>query len=285
MLKTIAVFLDARRSSRVRLKIAIDIASRYGVHVTSILVDLRPQLGRSTSSASSYARGAGIREVAEHYLELEELEIAWQRQSLEKASRSNGFGIEWRTLPIASTLREAVVHCRYVDLAILPQSTKLEHGDGPMFWSPGDVVMTAGVPCVFVPQDCAIDRIGRRILIGWNASRESRRAVGDALPLLSNAEHITVLVINAKTGSLEHGEDPGYDVAQFLARHGVRADVERVESSNTAVGDVLLAHAVGVGADLIVAGAYGHSPFVEFLRGSTTRAIAGETSIPILLAH
>ena len=69
--------------------------------------------------------------------------------------------------------------------------------------------------------------IGRRVLIGWNATREATRAVNDAMPLLTAADVVTVLTIDAREAPDAHGELPGADISLHLARHGVRATIER----------------------------------------------------------
>jgi hypothetical protein len=77
------------------------------------------------------------------------------------------------------------------------------------------------------------------VLIGWNATREAARAVNDAMPLLQGAEFVTVLTIDAREGPDAHGELPGADISLHLARHGVKAEIERTVSAGIPAGDVL----------------------------------------------
>ena len=65
------------------------------------------------------------------------------------------------------------------------------------------------------------------VLVAWNASREATRAVNDAMPLLAVAEEVTVLAIDPREGPNWHGQVPGADISLHLARHGVKATINR----------------------------------------------------------
>lgn len=120
------------------------------------------------------------------------------------------------------------------------------------------------------------------MLIGWDGSREAARAVCDAMPLLAAAAVVTV---DAEPSRTEHGEIPGADIALHLARHGVKATVERTVSAGIDVGNVLLSRASDVGADLLVMGAYAHSRVRELILGGTTRTVLETMTLPVFMAH
>jgi hypothetical protein len=60
-----------------------------------------------------------------------------------------------------------------------------------------------------------------------------------------------VLTIDPREGPHAHGELPGADIALHLARHGVKAQIERTVSAGLPVGEVLLSRAADLGVDLI----------------------------------
>ncbi|HYZ84350.1 MAG TPA: universal stress protein [Bryobacteraceae bacterium] len=124
----------------------------------------------------------------------------------------------------------------------------------------------------------------RRILVGWNASREAIRAVADALPFLVRAEAIEVLAVDAKRYR-DHGQEPGANIARHLARHGAKVNVRRVSSGGEDIGRELLSRAVSFGADLLVIGAYGHSRLNEWIFGGVTQTILRETGLPVLMSR
>jgi nucleotide-binding universal stress UspA family protein len=135
------------------------------------------------------------------------------------------------------------------------------------------------------PSVSTVSRI-RRILVGWNARRESIRAVADAMPALIKAEAVEVLVIDQER-SAGHGQEPGADVARHLARRGVKAETRRLSSTieKKDVGHLLLSQAATFGADLLVMGAYGHSQLRDWMFGRVTRTVLREASLPVLMSR
>jgi nucleotide-binding universal stress UspA family protein len=121
--------------------------------------------------------------------------------------------------------------------------------------------------------------------VGWNARRESIRAVADALPLLVKAEAVEVLVVDHERDPSGHGQEPGADIARHLARHGAQVGVLRLSSDGKGVGHLLLSQAAAFGADLLVMGAYGHSHLTEWLFGGVTRAVLREARLPVLMSR
>jgi len=125
----------------------------------------------------------------------------------------------------------------------------------------------------------------RRMLVAWNATRESIRAVADALPLLVKAEAVEVLVVDHQRHPAGHSQEPGADIARHLARHGVHVEVRRLSSGGKNVGRLLLSQAAAFGADLVVMGAYGHSHLREWMFGGVTRTVLYEAGLPVLMSR
>ena len=124
-----------------------------------------------------------------------------------------------------------------------------------------------------------------RVLIAWKDSRESRRAVADALPFLEKADEVMVLGV----GSGEDTDNLQFetkDVSDWLARHGVKACRPTVAA---ATGDrveaEILAHIDDFDADLVVAGGYGHSRATEWVLGGVTRTLLHLPKRYVLLSH
>lgn len=145
--------------------------------------------------------------------------------------------------------------------------------------------MDGGRPAPVIPQAGAPVMPPRRVLIGWDGSREASRAVHDALPLLVHATRVTVVVVDPHHHAARLGEQPGADLAAHLARHGVRVVVEQAMSGGRAVGEAILALASETGADLLVTGGYGHSRLREMVLGGVTRRLLEHMTCPVLMAH
>jgi nucleotide-binding universal stress UspA family protein len=122
-----------------------------------------------------------------------------------------------------------------------------------------------------------------RVLLAWDGSRQSVRAMTDALPLLRRAGSVALM----------HWRSPTSDAApvtrlaclrQWLAFQGVDAEA-REEVTTLPIGDALLNTASDMGADLIVMGAYGHAPWAERLFGGVSRALLQTMTVPLLMSH
>jgi nucleotide-binding universal stress UspA family protein len=179
--------------------------------------------------------------------------------------------------------RESVVmSARHADLAIVQRPSGRERTfrndllEGVLFQS--------GRPVLVIPPTQARPLAFRRILIAWNASREAARAVGDAAPILDQAERVTILTVDAAPATLGPGEASGAALAAHLAYRGVRVDVRNVDgkiSAAEAITDV----AREIDADAIVLGAYGHARLREFVFGGVTRGLLGASDRPLFMSH
>jgi hypothetical protein len=114
---------------------------------------------------------------------------------------------------------------------------------------PEQVTLASGRPILVVPYAGSFPNLGRRVVIGWNASREAARAVNDAMPLLTAAEIVSILTIDPREGPRAHGELPGADISLHLARHGVRPK-SSAWSQPICPSEALLSRAADLGADL-----------------------------------
>ena len=155
----------------------------------------------------------------------------------------------------------------------------------PKGWSSERLLMASGVPVLIIPDGWKSETIGNNILFGWNASREARRAMADAMPFLSAAQSVTVLVVDPGKRADEHGEEPGADIALCLARHGAHVDVEQARSDGSPIGEVILSRAVGRGVDLIVIGAYSYPRWAEIIFGGVTRTLLTQLPVPVLASR
>jgi nucleotide-binding universal stress UspA family protein len=139
--------------------------------------------------------------------------------------------------------------------------------DGTHHFNVSDLIMRAGRPVVLVPP--ALERVKfGRVLVGWKDSREARRAIRDALPLLQAAGHVVVVEI-APADRLAQAREHLADVATWLRRHGIEAETIASATEGSDVGS-LARIAADQAADIIVAGAYGHSRLREWVFGGVT---------------
>ncbi len=195
--------------------------------------------------------------------------------------------IEVRTAEAVSLYPQntAALQARYADLTILPAMPR--GGEERMFVHDyfHDVLRQSGRPVLVVPDGATATLPPRRAVIAWKPTREASRAIAGAMPLLKKAEAVDVLVIDPVVAESAHGGEPGADIAAHLARHGLKVEVVTRPSMNFSVAYALLDYARHAGADLLVAGGYGHSRLREALLGGTTRELLETTHLPVLFAH
>ena len=122
-----------------------------------------------------------------------------------------------------------------------------------------------------------------RVMLCWDGSRAATRAIADAMPLLKKAGQVEIVIVSNERGKRDEIE--GADIAQHLARHGLKVEVKRTVLGDIDVADVILSHAADAGADFIVMGGYGHSRLREFVLGGVTRSIFRSMTAPVLMSH
>lgn len=181
---------------------------------------------------------------------------------------------------------------RYADLVVVGQTDHEHPTPSVMSDFPEDVLLNSGRPVLVVPYAGEFRSVGKRVLISWDASREATRAVTNALPLLKRADLVQVVVFNPEKHPGIHGEQPGADIALFLARHGIKVEVsihttelDRVHKTKLDLGNALLSLATDMGSDLLVMGGYGHSRFRETVLGGVTHTILETMTLPVLISH
>jgi len=199
--------------------------------------------------------------------------------------RRVGEGVELRTAEALSRDlgRVAAVHARYADVVILSRP-KEEGGELAEEMIEG-VLFHSGRPALIVPPSWKGGAPGKRVALAWDASREATRALSDATGLMSGAESVAVITIDAKPRVFGHGDQPGQNVAAHLARRGHDVEVRNADSMGRPIAQAITEEATAFGADLLILGAYGHSRLRERMFGGATRDLLRSCPIPMLMAH
>ena len=277
MYKNLLVAIDASATNAKAVDYAIKLAKRFDAHLTGLY--LVPEFS-PPATIGLYVTADIKASVDRHEQEQADKVIAGFRAAAERegiafdARTDTGYQVDFGKM--------LAVHGRYADAVIVAQPADDQSG---VMLDPGDVVLASGAPVIVVPYIGAPATTAERVMVAWNASKESARAVRDAMPLLEKAEAVDVVSFRPKSSASGHGDLPGADIALHLTRHGIQVEVETIEGKDIDVGNALMSHVADRGSDLIVMGGYGHSRLHEFVLGGATRTILQSMTVPVLMTH
>lgn len=287
--KSILVHIDDSSRSAARLDFAIDMANAHKAHLTGIYVLRAP-------TAVLYAEGGMPVEFYEKEAAATQELAKAAKTAFEKRLAKEGLSSEWREAQ-GDHAEILVTNARYADITVMGQTDL----DDTSSSTPPDlaelVALSAGRPILTLPFAGSFKYGKPHIMVAWNGGREATRAIHDTLPVLQAAKKVTVLVVSQKQDAEGHGEQPGADIALYLARHGVKAEAHYVVAPRDShgghrfampkvdVGDEVLSRAADFGADMIVMGAYGHSRLRELVLGGVTHHVFRHMTVPVIVSH
>ncbi|MBV8036871.1 MAG: universal stress protein [Pelomonas sp.] len=270
------VALDATPANAPRIDTAIALARAFESHLIglapAVAVDLQAlQVAAAMDDYAARASAAMIaraRDLAHHFHD-----------------RCNAAGLRsFEALADKRPAPESVpAHAQCADLLVMSQPDPSLPNYRQHLADLEQVLMSCARPALLVPYNQREPLRMRRAMVTWDGSRESVRAMTDALPLLRRAESVALI----------HWRAPANDnrtlerldcLRQWLAFQGVEAEPHD-EATTLAVGDALLNSASDLGSDLIVMGAYGHARWAERLFGGVSRSLLQTMTVPVLMSH
>ncbi|MBO0345806.1 universal stress protein [Roseibium sp. CAU 1637] len=274
-IKDILTIVDMQ-GAQPAVKYALALAGHHDAHVTGLALAFEPLAPAfaATPMPIDYIQAAQEQAVA----------AAKEAQNqFDELARIAAVKCESRVtnLQTGGPIEPVLQHCRPTDLVVVGQNNP-EAAEPLREMLIESVLFESGVPVLLVPYVGAPERPAKNVLIGWDGSPTASRAVHAALPLLADADKITIMVVekNASTNG-----QPGADLATYLARHDLDVTINVVTNPQVGIADTLLNAVSEQGHDLIVMGGYGHSRMREFLFGGATREILASMTVPVLMAH
>ncbi len=170
---------------------------------------------------------------------------------------------------------------RRFDLSVVSQAGRDKHALDELIIE--SALFDSGRPVLVIPYIQKSALTLNRVMVCWDGSRNAARAVSDAMPFLEKAGTVEVVTIIGEAGKSD--ELPGADIAQHLARHGLKVELQRQSTGTIDVANQLLSLAADISADLIVMGGYGHSRLREFILGGATRGMLAAMTVPTVMSH
>ncbi len=278
--KSIAVFIDYADPDYTILEYAGWLARQCDSHLVGIF-----NMGALALENNRYSNVRGneaIQAAIARRREREQQAVVEAGQRLADVGLRCGISAEFRVLWRSSEAEDAILNSLHCDLVLIGQrqETRL-----PESVTPERVVFEVGVPVIIVPENWKQRADVKRVVVAWNATREARRAVSDALPFITMAEQTTLMVVDPEKHDGRHGDLPGSDAALYLARHGGKVHTREEHSYGRAVNEVILSVAAKEDADLIVMGAYGKPRRRQLLFGGVTRSMLADVRFPLLISR
>jgi nucleotide-binding universal stress UspA family protein len=275
-IRSILLHQDASAESARRVHLAHRLAAAHGAQL-EVLYAITPALLQYPMATSTDSQVAAMLMLAD----AQTRELA--KAAFEREVRGAGYtDVAWsdgNDDPVSNFKRHAFAS----DLMVLAQ---LETDNRLLAQVPVDfvasVLIETGKPALVLPGAFREDDIGRTVLIAWKPTPSSVRAVTAALPFLRRAERIHLATWEEASGDDRNNPLP---IERYLQRHGIAVTVHQGGRPTGDMGELLLALAADLHADVLVMGCYGHSRVREWILGGVTRTVLRTTTLPLLMAH
>jgi nucleotide-binding universal stress UspA family protein len=283
-MKSILVPVEECAGLQAQMATAVLVAAQFGGHIDGLV----PRV-----DVDAYFYGYAMGAVASPTLQSFEQERETRTQQLQVVYRDfmRAHDVAWGDLatptkqPAADWLAEVAAGdeaigqlARLYDVTVLARPVSNEKVPRSALLE--TVLFESGRPILVAPPEVPA-RLGEIVLVAWNGSTESARAITFAKPFLSRAKRVVVLAV-------EGGSVPGPNAGEVevaLRRAGIAAEVTGVRPEERSTGEAILEEAAKLGADLLVKGAYTHNRLRQLIFGGATSHILAEANLPVLMAH
>ena len=264
------VHFDAGPNSHHRLRLAVDLASRFGAALIGIAG--RAYLPPFLADGNGTPRKNGEQQ--------EMTTVLADMGKKFRAAAKHVTEIEWRGI-LDDATNLVASESRAADLIIIGQ----EQGPEIRYYAldPGITIVRAGRPVLVVPKGMDALEAGR-IVVAWKDTREARRAVRDAIPFLKGAKEVMIVEV-CEHGTEAQSQQHINDLTDYLRHHEVVVAEKAYLHTEQPVAYELLRFAKDEKADLVVAGGYGHSRLGEWVFGGVTRGLLRDSPICSLFSH
>lgn len=274
--RTVLVHVEGDPAAAPRLATAADLARRFGATLFGLGAEMVPPL--AVSDPTGLMQG-------EWYVEMRaqlERNLDRARESFQAAAV--GMDAQWSS--IEDMPSDAIARAARAGDLIVAGGAPLDGRDGYRACDTAALVLKSGRPVLIAPPKGGLLE-GKAVVLAWKDTREARRALADALPFLAAAEMVLVVEVCPADEAQEaqEAERRIASVRDGLKRHGITAHGRVIKSAPERVVADLNVAAQAVGADLIVAGGYGHTRMGEWVFGGVTRELLRHPDRFVLLSH
>jgi nucleotide-binding universal stress UspA family protein len=272
--KTIMVHLHIGDANTAVLNVAKTVAERFNAKVIGAVVGQQTQI--------IYGRGYAMMD----FFDLEEAQLEKEINETEALFRKTFKGytaaIEWRSKVTREPMIDYIAsEARCADL-IITGIAPSDFFQGPAAVTASEIVMKSGRPVLIVPNKVDNFKLNN-IVVGWKETREARRAIADAIPMLQLAKEVTVVEVASKSNKKETNQRLK-DLEDWLKAHDINASCVTHFAKDDDASD-FVSIAKKQKANIVVAGAYGHSRLREWALGGVTDELLHNTNFCSLMSH
>ena len=258
---------------------AISLAGVFGAHIAGIAFVYEPVIPADVIGGIS----GGIPSDIDNQREENSTSAKAASDRFAEAARSAGVSFETRLADASAAGAPDLFGriARRFDLAIVGQARR-EQGASEEMLIEG-ALFGSGRPVIIVPVIQSRGLTLERVVVCWDGSRPAARAIADAMPFLTRAKAVDIVVV---TGERDRsGEITGKYMRQHLARHGIETEIKHIKAAGADAQNAIQAYVAEIGADLMVMGGYHHSRLREFILGGVTRGILKSMTVPVFMSR
>ena len=277
MIKDIVVNLSVDRPKDVAAAYAISLAEAFDAHLAAVAFVYEPVVPVAEFGPVPSAF-------------LDDIRAENQQAAKDAVERFEDAAIRHEKISAASHVFDATLVggsdrfgsiARRFDISVVAQAEPDKSGVDELITEAA--LFASGRPVIVVPYIQTEGLKLDRVLVCWDGGHAAARAVADAMPLLTRAGTVEVIIVTGEAPKSD--ELPGADLGEHLARHGIKTEIKQIVSVDDDVASTILSYAADFSADFIVMGGYGHSRLKEFVLGGVTRGILDAMTVPVLMSH
>lgn len=271
----LAMIAEERRAAPAALDYAVAFAEREKAHLACRIAP--PELDLPTARVLPMVRALVDQVNAERRAAADALQ-----EKVETAARLSGVAFDCETLQDSylEARDRVVAGARASDFVVLPQAAGALSSETGLIEG---VLFGSGRPAIVVPNDWRGAAAPRRIVVAWDGGSRAARAVGDAMPLLVQADEIEIVCISE--GGKVASDVAGSDIARHLSRHCRGLRLTELPLAFGDAGRTLRDHLSSAPADMLVMGAFAHSRLFQLALGGVTSAMLAEARVPVLYSY
>lgn len=273
-IKDILVFLDDSSGYDDRIETAFEISKTHGAFITGAsFASLKPVHAKPKNEQGlKYVSYKQAHRIADSF-----------------SDKLNSSGHQGEAVVIsgdaASSALELAQYGRNSDLVILGQPNPSRDNFSRLEHLAQDVVLYSGRPVLFVPYIGTRNIKFDKIMIAWDGTPAASRSIHDAIPLLTKAQEVTIIIVESKKQQELKNNLLEDRLLKHLKHHDIEAKLMRVNPGENDVSTTILNKISETNIDLLVIGGYGTPTLKQKILGSVSSSFLTSMIVPVLMSH